>query len=132
MSAMTFAEPITDTAAITTLTTTSWIIGIALYVLSVVALWRVFSKAGYPGVLAIIPIVNLFILVKVAGYSAWLTLLYIIPIVDIVFSIMVAFRIGRAFGKGGVFSFFLLWLPALQFIGYMILGFGRATYTKPT
>jgi len=131
MSAMTFAEPITDTAAITTLTTTSWIIGIALYVLSVVALWRVFSKAGYPGVLAIIPIVNLFILVKVAGYSAWLTLLYIIPIVDIVFSIMVAFRIGRAFGKGGVFSFFLLWLPALQFIGYMILGFGRATYTKP-
>jgi len=128
MSAMTFAEPITDTAAITTLTTTSWIIGIALYVLSVVALWRVFSKAGYPGVLAIIPIVNLFILVKVAGYSAWLTLLYIIPIVDIVFSIMVAFRIGRAFGKGGVFSFFLLWLPALQFIGYMILGFGRATY----
>lgn len=131
MSAMTFAEPITDTAAITTLTTTSWIIGITLYVLSVVALWRVFSKAGYPGVLAIIPIVNLFILVKVAGYSAWLTLLYIIPIVDIVFSIMVAFRIGRAFGKGGVFSFFLLWLPALQFIGYMILGFGRATYTKP-
>ena len=109
--------------------TTSWIVGVVLYILVVVALWKVFSKAGWPGILAIIPIVNLFILVKIGGMSAWLGLLYLIPIVNIVFGIIVALRVGRGFGKGGVFSFFLLWLFSV--IGYFIIGFGRATYTKP-
>ncbi len=99
------------------------------YVLVAIALWSLFAKAGYPGILAIIPIVNLFILVKIAGYSAWLGLLYLIPIVNIVFSIIVAVRVGRGFGKGGAWSFFLLWL--IPFIGYFIIGFGKATYTKP-
>jgi hypothetical protein len=100
------------------------------YVLVAIALWMVFSKAGYPGILALIPIVNVFILVKIAGYSAWMTLLYLIPIVNIVFSIIVAIRVGRGFGKGGVWSFFLLWL--IPFIGYFIIGFGSsATYSKP-
>lgn len=105
------------------------VISIAWYVLIAVALWKVFSKAGYPGILALIPIVNLFILVKIAGYSAWLGLLYLIPIVNIVFSIIVALRVGRGFGKGGVFSFFFLWLFAV--IGYFIIGFGSSTYSKP-
>lgn len=120
---------VTDTADLTSLYTTSGLIGLVFYVLVAVALWKVFTKAGYPGILAIVPIVNLFILVKVAGYSAWLGLLFLIPFVNFVFGLVIAFRIGKAFGKGGAFSFFLLWL--LAFVGYFIIGFGRATYTKP-
>ena len=131
MCHMTIAGTITDNASISALSGVTGVVSLVIYVLYAVALWRVFDKAGYPGVLAIIPIVNVFILVKVAGYSAWLTLLYLIPIVNLVFSIVVAVRVGRGFGKGGAFSFFLLWIPALQIIGYMILGFGRATYVKP-
>lgn len=118
---------ITDQAQFTTLFQNYGIFGIVWYVIVAIALWRVFSKAGYPGILAIIPIVNIFVLVKVAGYSAWMTLLYLIPIVNIVFSIFVAIRLGERFGKGGAFSFFLLWLFSI--IGYLILGFGGATYT---
>ena len=70
----------------------------------------------------------MFVLVKVAGYSAWMTLLYLVPIVNIVFSIFVAIRLGERFGKGGAFSFFLLWLFAA--IGYLILGFGSARYSQ--
>ncbi|WP_449282585.1 DUF5684 domain-containing protein [Leucobacter sp.] len=121
-------EYITDQAQITALFQNYGIFAIAWYVIIAIALWRVFSKAGYPGILAIIPIVNVFILVKVAGYSAWMALLYLIPIVNIVFSIFVAIRLGERFGKGGAFSFFLLWLFAA--IGYLILGFGGAQYTK--
>ncbi|MBL3698094.1 hypothetical protein D3228_00295 [Leucobacter luti] len=102
-------------------------VAIVWYILVAIALWRVFSKAGYAGILAIIPIVNIFILVKVAGYSAWMTLLYVIPIVGFIFSFFVAFRLGDRFGKGGAFSFFLLWL--LSPIGYLILGFGASRYT---
>ncbi|UJP08994.1 DUF5684 domain-containing protein [Microbacterium sp. KUDC0406] len=101
---------------------------LAVYVLVVVALWKVFTKAGYPGILAIIPIVNTIFLVKIAGYSGWMALLYLIPIVNIVFAIIVAVKLGARFGKGGAFSFFLLWL--LPFIGYFIIGFGDAKYSR--
>lgn len=123
---MTLTQSITDQAQITALTQQYGLLAIAWYVVVAIALWRVFSKAGYPGVLAIIPIVNLFILVKVAGYSAWMTLLYLIPVVNVIFSIFVAIRVGERFGKGGAFSFFLLWL--FSAIGYLILGFGGARY----
>ena len=129
MTIMTFAS-ITDQADLSALSATGTVLGIIVYILIAVALWRVFSKAGWPGILALIPIVNVFILVKIAGYSAWLTLLYIIPIVGFIFSIVVAVRVGRGFGKGGAFSFFLLWL--IPFIGYFVIGYGRATYTKPS
>jgi len=109
--------------------TSAWIFGVIIYVLMVVALWKVFSKAGWPGILSIIPLVNIVILVKIAGYSAWLSLLYLIPVVNVIFWLFVALRVGRAFGKGGAFSFFLLWMFSV--IGYFILGYGRATYTKP-
>ncbi|MFE6735561.1 DUF5684 domain-containing protein [Microbacterium sp. NPDC057650] len=101
---------------------------LAVYVLVVVGLWKVFTKAGYPGILAIIPIVNTIFIVKIAGFSGWMTLLYLIPIVNIVFAIIVAIKLGANFGKGGAFSFFLLWL--FPFIGYLILGFGGAKYSR--
>lgn len=119
---------ITDQAQIMSLMQDYSLFGVIWYVLTAIALWRVFSKAGYPGILAIIPIVNIFILVKVAGYSAWMTLLYLIPIVNIIFGIFVAIRLGQRFGKGGAFSFFLLWLFAI--IGYFIIGYGRAEYRR--
>ena len=121
------ATSITDQASVGSLWTTS-LIGLVIYIIVVVALWRVFSKAGWPGILAIIPIVNMFILVKIAGYSAWLGLLYFIPIANLVLAIIVAIKVGENFGKGGAFSFFLLFL--FLFIGYLILGFGDAQYAK--
>jgi len=102
---------------------------VVVYVLTAVGLWRVFWKAGLPGWLAIIPLVNLFVLVKVGSLSAWWGLLFIVPLVNVVFAIVLAFRIGRNFGKGGAFSFFLLWIPVLSTVGYLILGFGRARWT---
>ncbi len=118
---------ITDQAQILTVFQSYSIFGVIWYVLTAIALWRIFTKAGYAGVLAIIPIVNIIFLVKIAGYSGWMTLLYLIPIVNIIFGIFVAIRLGERFGKGGAFSFFLLWLFAI--IGYFILGYGSARYT---
>lgn len=99
------------------------------YVLLAIAMWKVFSKAGYFGLLAFIPIVNWFIQVKIAGFSAWWGLLILIPIVNVIFGIIVAIRIGRGFGHGALFSILLLWLVAP--IGYFIIGFSNDTYSKP-
>ncbi|MCR2808610.1 MULTISPECIES: DUF5684 domain-containing protein [unclassified Microbacterium] len=119
---------ITSQADVSSLYTTSSLFGLVVYIITVIALWKVFTKAGYAGWLAIIPIVNVFVLVKIAGFSAWMGLLYIIPIVNIVFAVIVALRVGKGFGQGAVFSVFLLWL--IPFVGYLILGFGSAQYQR--
>jgi hypothetical protein len=107
---------------------TTGVIALVFYVLVVIGLWKVFTKAGFPGILAIIPIVNVIFLVRIAGMSGWLALLYLIPIVNVVFGIIVAVKLGERFGKGGVFSFFLLFV--FPYIGYLILGFGDSRYRK--
>lgn len=107
---------------------TTGVIALIFYVLVVIGLWKVFTKAGFPGILAIIPIVNVIFLVRIAGMSGWLALLYLIPIVNFVFGIIVAVKLGERFGKGGVFSFFLLFV--FPYIGYLILGFGDSRYRK--
>lgn len=119
---------ITDRADLFALNGVTDVLTFAVYVVIVVALWRVFSKAGYPGWLAIIPIVNVFTLVKVAGFSAWFGLLYIVPIVGFVFHLIVSLRVGRAFGHGAVFSVFFLWI--FYIIGFFVVGFGSDTYDE--
>jgi hypothetical protein len=100
--------------------------GLIGYVIYVIALWPVLVKAGRPGWGAIIPIYNIYLLVKIAGYHGAIVILYFIPIVNLITAIVVAVGVGRAFGKGGAFSFFLLWL--LSIIGYFIVGYGSSKY----
>jgi hypothetical protein len=128
MSGMLASSPnnIFDQTSIFALNTTNSFLAFVVYVLVVIALWRVFTKAGYPGWLAIIPIVNAIFVVKVAGFSGWMTLLYLIPIVNIVFHIIVSIRLGRAFGHGWFFS--LLLLVIFWIIGYLIVGFSGDKY----
>jgi len=109
--------------------TASTIGGIIGYVLLAIALWGVFKKAGKPAWGGFVPIYNIYLLVKIAGYHGALVILYFIPIANIVVSIIVALGVGRAFGKGGGFSFFLLWLLAI--IGYFVVGYGGAQYVGP-
>ena len=102
--------------------------GIVGYILFVVAVWPFLNKAGQPGWTALIPIVAAFFIVRAAGLSAWWTLLYLVPIVNIVFAIIVALRLGRAFGHGAVFSVFLLWL--LSLIGYFVISYSSDTWDR--
>ncbi len=102
------------------------IISLVVALIGIIALWRVFTKAGRPGWAAIIPIYNIYTLVKIGGFSGWFVLLYLIPIVNVVISIVVALGVAKNFGKSGVFGFIGLWLFSL--IGYLILAFGSAQY----
>jgi hypothetical protein len=103
------------------------LIGYLLF--TIIALRPVFAKAGYNGWSALVPIYNFYVLVKIAGFHGATVLLALIPIVSFVFSIIVAVKVGAAFGKGGGFSFFLLWL--LSFIGFCIVGYGSSVYQGP-
>lgn len=100
--------------------------GLVSYVLMVVALWPLFKKAGRPGWGALIPIYNIYLLVKVAGLHGALTVLWFVPIANFVLWLIMSLRIGRAFGKGALFSVVLLWIFSL--IGYLIIGYGSSRY----
>jgi Family of unknown function (DUF5684) len=101
-------------------------VDIILFILWIVALWKIFSKAGQPGWAAIIPIYNLFVWCKIVGRPAWWLLLWLIcfPIFHIILSIDLA----KSFGKGVGFGIGLIFLP---FIFAVILGFGSAQYQGP-
>jgi hypothetical protein len=116
-----------NAASLQMLSTTYAITGI-LAIVGIVAMWKVFVKAGQPGWAAIIPIYNILVLLKVINRPWWWILLLLVPIVDIVILIIVIFDLGKSFGKGGAWSFFLLLV--LSVIGYLILGFGKSEYKK--
>lgn len=104
------------------------LVELALIVLVIAGLWQTFTKAGQPGWAAIIPIYNVYILLKVAARPWWWLLLLLIPLVNIVIAFVVAIDVAKAFGKGAGFG---IGLALLGFIFYPILGFGSATYTAP-
>ena len=61
---------------------------LAWYIISVIATWRIFKKAGEPGWKAIIPIYNYYIMYKIVGMSGWFWAEFIIAIVSsIIFSV---------------------------------------------
>lgn len=103
--------------------------GLALIVVVVAGVWKMFEKAGQPGWTAIIPIYNVYILMKVAGRPGWWLILLFIPFVNIVINIIVAIDVAKAFGQGAAFGFFLNFL--FGGIGFVILGFGNYRYLGP-
>jgi len=102
--------------------------GLIGYLIVAFLFGRIFVKAGEPLWKGFVPFLNTFTLVKITGWSGWAFLLLLIPIVNVVFAILLALRLGRVFGKDGVFSFFLLFLFSL--IGYIVLAFDSSRYDR--
>ena len=44
---------------------------IAISIVLIAAFWKVFTKAGHPGWASLIPIYNVYILLKIAGRPGW-------------------------------------------------------------
>jgi len=58
------------------------IVCLVIAVVMLVGLWKVFVKAGQPGWACIVPIYNIYILMKIAGKPGWWVVLYFIPFVN--------------------------------------------------
>ncbi len=101
------------------------ILYVAVIILEIAAIWKVFTKAGQPGWAAIIPIYNTITMLRIAGRPAWWFLLFFVPVVNFVIGIIVLIDMARAFGKGTGFAMGMLFL---SFIFFPILGFGGARY----
>ncbi len=105
------------------------IVFIIIYLVAVIPLMGVFNKAGAPAWAAIIPIYNLYVLLKIVGRPGWWIILFIIPIVNIVVSIIVYYDLSKSFGHGAGFTVGLVFL---SWIFLLILWLGSSTYRGPS
>lgn len=104
------------------------VVWLAIIVLIIAGMWKVYTKAGQPGWGAIIPIYNTYLLLKIGGRPWWWLLLLLIPIVSLVIFLIVSIDVAKSFGKGLLFG---LGLFLLAPIFYCVLGFGSAQYQGP-
>ena len=102
---------------------------ILILVFFVAAAWKIYTKAGKPGWAAIIPIYNAYVLLQIIGRPGWWLILYLIPIVNIVISVIVSIDLAKSFGRSTTFGVVMLFI--FSFIGYAILGFGSSKYVGP-
>jgi len=97
----------------------------AIIILLIASMWKIYSKAGQPGWASIIPIYNIYILLKITCKPDWWLILYLIPLVNIIIALIVTIDLAKKFNQGTGFAVGLILLPI---IFYPILGFGDATY----
>ena len=78
----------TNTTGLSALGTGYIIFCIALIILDIVAMWKIFTKASKPGWASIIPFYNLYVQFEIAGMKGWMFLLLLVPIANIIIIIL--------------------------------------------
>ena len=105
----------------------TWTVIFSLIILALtfIGYWKIFVKAGQPGWGGIIPIYNQYVLSKITFGTGWLFLLLLIPFVNIIYVVVLAYKLSQAFGHGIGYAIGLIFLP---FVFYLILGFDDSEY----
>jgi len=119
------------------------IIELIMWILSCVAMWKIFTKAWKSGIYSLIPIYNFYVLSDIAGLSrlfskavicliAWIILYFFIPILWLlllcafwIFGLCVNFNVARNFGRSTISSvLYVIFNP----IAMLILAFWKDKY----
>ncbi|GCF15176.1 hypothetical protein Harman_31110 [Haloarcula mannanilytica] len=98
-----------------------------LAVIQIAGMWMVFEKADYAGWKAIIPIYDLYIMLKIGENPWWWLVLLLVPILNIYAWYKIHAGVARAFGRGIGFGLGLAFLGILFF---PLLGFGDFQYRR--
>ena len=121
-----------------------YILVIAAAIVELVALYKMFKKAGKQGYESLITGHNLFVMFELAGINPiWIlgvvfgSVVAIIPVLGwiaypaflIFIEIWLNIRLAKAFGKETGFGVLMAFFP---FVMYPILAFGDAKYTAPS
>lgn len=99
----------------------------ALFLVTVFSLFLysqqlIFMKMNRHWILSLIPLVNTYFLSDAISENKWLNLLVFVPGVNIIYGMVLLFRLGRAFNKSGLLT---LLLPLIMF---PVIGFGGSSF----
>ena len=98
---------------------------LAYVVLSIIAKWKIFIKAGKEGWKSLIPIYSTYTMLQILNMEPLLCLLTLIPVSQFMLGIVMNVKLAHSFKKGTGFAIGLI---LLEPIFLMILGFGSAKY----
>lgn len=98
---------------------------LAILVAVIAGIWKAFEKAGEPGWAAIIPIYNVYVMIKISGNAWWWLLLFFVPLVNFLALLKISVDVAKQFGQGLGFG---LGLGLLSFVFWPLLGFGDYEY----
>ena len=111
-----------------------WIFILAFWVLSSIAFYKMAKQAGRLDIafFAWIPILAQILQLRLIQKSGWWVLMYLVPVANLVFSIIWRVQLLRAFGKHGAFVLFYVFLSPVYLILWMVWAFtGDIEYRIP-
>lgn len=96
------------------------LIQLAIGVLLIVSMWKIFEKLGEQGWKAIVPIYNIIVLMQILKWDLWKIVFFFIPIVNLYFAFLFYRDLAAKFGKGsgyaiGILFLSFIFLPMLAF-----------------
>jgi hypothetical protein len=101
------------------------VVVLAIAVLMIASMWKLFSKAGKPGWACLVPIYNYVVWLEVIKKPIWWIILLMIPIVNFIIIIIMFIEMAKAYGKSAGFGVGMLFLP---YVFFPMLAFGDSKY----
>jgi Family of unknown function (DUF5684) len=109
---------------------------LVIYLFAVYCLARLATKFSMPMgtafIWALIPIANFFLVLKLAAKPMWWFILMLIPIVNIVISILVWMSISERLGKPGWWGIMIGIVPIANVVFFLMLVFGETKTVQAT
>lgn len=105
------------------------VVSLVATVIQIAGMWKTFSKAGERGWGAIVPIYNIYLMIKVADKPWYWILLFLIPVVNVILYLYVQWEVGDRFRLGLIGKLLFMLLAPLS---YVATGFGSYTYKSKT
>jgi len=103
-------------------------LALVIAIVSVIAMWKAFTKAGKPGWAAIVPIYNIVVMIEISGRPMWNIAMMFVPFANIVFAFFIYIDFAKSFGKDAGFGVGML---LLGIVFWPLLAFGDAQYVGP-
>lgn len=102
---------------------------IVVYFVVCGAYFQLAKKAGRDDIawLAFIPILNVILQLRLIKVSAWWILIGLVPIANLVFSIIMQIKFLNAFGKNGAYVLFAIFLSPVYMILWIVWGYSSQT-----
>lgn len=101
---------------------------IILFIISLTITWDLMKKAGQQAWSVFVPVYSGTVWLRMASLPAWMTVLLLIPGINLFVWVFGLHRISRNFGKGMGFTVGLIILP---FVFYPILAYGKDPFAPP-
>jgi Family of unknown function (DUF5684) len=91
------------------------VVVLAIAILMIASMWKLFSKAGKPGWACLVPIYNYVVMLEIIKKPIWWIILLLIPIVNFIIIIIIFIELAKAYGKTAGYGIGMLILPYVFF-----------------